>query len=213
MRHPLILLFCLLPMAVVAKPAEYKLDPVHTRVLFAVSHAGFSQSLGTVSGSTGTIQFDPADWSTAKLSVSVPMTRLDMGDSGWNRAVTERGLLDVADYPAATFVSSRIVPKDSNHASVCGTMTLHGVARDICMDVTLNQVKREAMPPFHRTAGFSAVATLSRKAFGIDAWPTVIGDEVQLRIEAEGVLGGSAPAEDNAPSGQQAPRSLPGAHP
>ena len=41
------------------------------------------------------------------------------------------------------------------------------------------------MPPFRRTVGFSATAALSRKDFGIDAWPSVIGDAVELRIEAE----------------------------
>ena len=53
--------------------------------------------------------------------------------------------------------------------------------------MTFNQLKRHPLPPFHRTAGFSATATLSRKAFGIDAWPSVIGDDVELRIEAEAI--------------------------
>jgi hypothetical protein len=55
------------------------------------------------------------------------------------------------------------------------------------MEVTFNALKRHPLPPFRRTAGFSATATLSRKAFGIDAWPSVIGDEVKLLIEAEAV--------------------------
>ncbi len=29
----------------------YRLDPVHTRVLFTIDHAGYSQAMGTVSGS------------------------------------------------------------------------------------------------------------------------------------------------------------------
>ena len=36
-----------------AGPARYNLDPVHTRVMFAIDHAGFSKAIGTVSGSTG----------------------------------------------------------------------------------------------------------------------------------------------------------------
>lgn len=192
------LLCCLLamPLAASAQPADYHFDPVHTRVLFSVSHAGFSYAMGTVSGSTGSLVFDPDDWSTAKVSVSVPLTRLDLGDADWNRAVGARNLLDVQGHPVATFVSSRVVPKDPQHASVCGTLTLHGVGSDTCLDVTFHQLKHHPMPPFRRTAGFSATATLSRKAFGIDAWPTVIGDEVQLRIEAEAVRGA---AETNSP--------------
>ena len=187
----------LLPAPAFAAPAGYRLDPVHTRVLFAISHAGYSHALGTVSGSTGTLVFDPDDWSSAKVSVRVPLARLDLGDAGWNRAAGGHGLLDVERYPVATFVSSRIEPKDPTHAAVCGTLTLHGVGQEVCLQVTFNQLKRLTLPPFHRIAGFSATTTLSRKAFGIDAWPTVIGDEVELRIEAEAEPG--AAPDDNAP--------------
>lgn len=171
------------PLAAVATPATYQLDPVHTRVLFLVGHAGFSQAMGTVSGSTGTLTFDPQDWSSATLSVSIPMSRMDLGDAGWNRAAD--GLVDGHQFPTATFVSSTIQAHDATHASVCGALTLHGTPRPLCLQVTFNQLKRAPVPPFRRTAGFSATATLSRKAFGIDGWPTVIGDAVDLRIEAE----------------------------
>lgn len=200
--------------AAVAQPVAYRLDPVHTRVLFAVSHAGFSQSMGTVSGSSGTLLFDPGDWSTAALSVSVPMTRIDLGDEKWNRAASARNLLDVAEHPIATFVSSTIQPKDAQHAAVCGTLTLRGVARDVCLEVIFNQVKHHPMPPFRRTAGFSATTTLSRKAFGMDAWPNVIGDAVQLRIEAEALRNGAAADDGPAmPPAVPATQALPSSAP
>ncbi|NUS37423.1 MAG: polyisoprenoid-binding protein [Lysobacter sp.] len=211
----------LLPLRAHAAGDGYALDPVHTRVLFAVSHAGFSQALGTVSGSGGQLWFDPADWAGAKLAVTVPLARLDLGDAGWNRAASARNLLDVAHYPVATFVSNRIAPRDAQHAQVCGDLTLHGVRRDTCLDVTFNQLRRHPLPPFRRTAGFSATTTLSRKDFGIDAWPTVIGDRIQLRIEAEavrdgGVSAGSiglraddATSQTPAPEARQAPPANP----
>ncbi|MFS8063732.1 MAG: YceI family protein [Luteimonas sp.] len=191
-----LLLGLLLPIAAVARPASYTLDPVHTRVMFAVSHAGFSHALGTVSGSTGTLVFDPDDWTTAQLQVSIPIARFDLGDAKWNQAVGARNLLDVQAHPVATFVSTRIEPKDANHAAVCGTLQLRDVGHEVCLDVTLNQLKRHPLPPFRRTAGFSATATLSRKDFGITAWPGVIGDDVELRIEAEAIRSGRADAQD-----------------
>lgn len=199
------LLALALPSAAVAEPARYALDPVHTRVLFAVGHAGFSQALGTVSGSHGELVFDPDDWSQAKLSVEVPLDRLDMGDAKWTRAVQATNLLDTAKHPIARFVSTRIEPADATHAKVCGELEIRGVVRDTCLDVTFNQLKRHPMPPFRRTAGFSATATLQRGDFGIDAWKSVIGDEVQLRIEAEAVRAGndtdSPSATDNTTPG------------
>jgi len=185
---PLGLALLLMPLTALpaqAASAAYELDPVHTRVMIAVEHAGFSKAIGTVSGSSGHLQFDPEDWTTAKLEVSVPLQRLDLGDEKWNKAVLARNLLDAEEFPTASFVSTRIEPIDPQHASVYGTLTLHGVAKEVKLDVTLNALKRHPLPPFRRTAGFSATATLSRAEFGIDAWKSVIGDSVELRLEVE----------------------------
>lgn len=177
--------FFAIPAAQAFERQTYAIDPVHTRVLFAVDHAGFSKAMGTVSGSTGTLVFDRDDWSSARLDVRVPVERLDLGDPKWNDAVRAGNLLDTKRHPEAHFVSTKIEPVDADHAKVCGDLTLRGVTRPVCMDVTFNALKRHPLPPFHRTAGFSATTTISRAEFGMSAWPTVIGDAVELRIEAE----------------------------
>ncbi len=208
-----------LPMAAAAaEPSRYELDPVHTRVLVAVEHAGFSSALGTVSGTTGTLLFDPEDWRIARLEASVPLARLDLGDTAWNRAALANNLLDTDDHPVATFVSTRVEPTTANSAKVCGDLTLHGITRELCLDVTMNALKRHPLPPFRRTAGFSATTSLSRKAFGIDAWPSVIGDSIELRIEAEAIRSGRAILEeldDKAPPAEalHVPSDTPGSEP
>lgn len=186
LRSRLCLLAALaMPGAAWAASETYQLDPVHTRVLFSVSHAGFSQAMGTVSGSTGLIEFDPDDWSRARVQVSVPLDRADLGDAAWNKAVAASNLLDVKDHPRAEFVSTRVMPRGGDHFDVVGQLTLHGVTREVTLAVTFNQLKRHPLPPFRRTVGFSATTTLSRAAFGIDAWPSVIGDAVQLNLQVE----------------------------
>lgn len=196
--------------AIATEAQPYALDPVHTRVLFAIEHAGFSKALGTISGSTGVLMFDPDDWATAQLDVRVPLTALDLGDAKWNAATLARNLLDGERYPEARFVSSRVLPRDETHAQVCGELNLRGVTRPLCLDVTFNALKRHPMPPFRRTAGFSAVGMLSRRDFGIDAWPTLIGDAVELRIEAEAVRTDRAAADGiGAPGGLPPPPTGP----
>ena len=170
-----------------AQADTYRLDPVHTRVLLAVDHAGFSSALGTLSGAQGTLWFDPdaEDWRGARVEVEIPLARLDFGDEAWNRATLARGLLDAQAHPVARFVSTRVEPVDARHARVYGQLQLRGVEREVAMEVRLNAARRHPLPPFRRTVGFSATATLSRADFGIDAWPSMIGDAVELRIEAE----------------------------
>lgn len=194
--------------AVAAEPGHYTLDPVHTRVMFTIDHAGFSKAIGTVSGSTGTLVFDPEDWNHAKLQATVPLARIDLGDERWNKAALARNLLDVADHPFAEFLSTRVEPVTPDRAIAYGTLTLRGISREIALDIRLNAVKRHPLPPFRRTAGFSATTTLSRKDFGIDAWPSVIGDTVELRIEAEAIRSRAA-NEPDTPDAPETASSVP----
>lgn len=213
-----------------ARLRTWSLDPVHTRIAFAVEHAGFSNALGTFSGATGTLAFDPdaGDWAGARLEVQVPVARLDLGDAEWNEATLARKLLDAEAHPFAGFVSTRVDPVDPTHATVHGLLTLRGETREVALDVVLNAVQRHPMPPFRRTAGFSATATIRRGDFGIDAWKSIIGDTVELRIEAEATLArtrddahgpgideqetGPAPAADEPPA-QELPATEPDATP
>lgn len=176
---------CVCATAHAGEPPRYVIDPVHTRVLFEIDHAGFSKAIGTVSGSEGSLHFDADDWSTAKLEVTVPMQRLDMGDSGWSASVFAPRFLDIKRYPQARFVSTRVERHEGNRGTVCGELTLHGTTRPLCMALVLNRIARHPLPPFRRTAGFSARASLKRSDFGMTSWRSLVGDEVELRIEAE----------------------------
>jgi polyisoprenoid-binding protein YceI len=193
-----------LAMSAAAEPARYALDPVHTRVLFAVDHAGYSRALGTVSGSTGTVVFDPEDWSSARVEVEVPLARLDLGDADWNAAALR--MLDAQAHPVARFVSRRVEPVAADAARVCGDLTLGAATREFCLHVQFNQLRRYPLPPFRRTAGFSAAGDLSRGDFGLTRWARLVGDTVELRIEAEAHYLG--PATD-APAPEDRPADMP----
>jgi polyisoprenoid-binding protein YceI len=173
----------------------YRLDPVHTRVAFQVSHAGFSRPIASFSQVQGELAFDEADWSTATLEARIPIATLDLGDGDWQQRILDRSFFDVAKFPEARFVSTRVEPVDATHAHVTGDLTLHGVTRPVTLEVTLNALRRHPLT-FRRTAGFSATGTLRRSDFGMDAWKSVVGDEVTLIIEVEAQRGGDdAPAQ------------------
>lgn len=183
----------LIAMLVLADPAiaaarEYQLDPVHTRVAFQVDHAGFSRAIGTFSGVTGTLVFDPADWRTATLAVELPLASLDLGDAEWNARVLDRTFLDATAHPVARFTSTRVEPTGEDTARVHGELSLRGTTRELTLDVRLNALKRHPLT-FKRTAGFSATGRLLRQDFGMTAWQRLVGAEVTLQIEAEAIRG------------------------
>lgn len=169
-----------------AKLETFSLDPVHTRVAFRVDHAGLSHAVGTFSGSTGELRFDPDDLSSASVDVTVTLASLEIGDAAWRTKVLGRSFLDADDQPVARFVSTRVEPGDAGKARVFGQLTLRGVTREVSLDVQFNALKRHPLT-LRRTAGFSATGSLSRSDFGMDAWRSMVGDTVELIIEVEAV--------------------------
>jgi polyisoprenoid-binding protein YceI len=168
---------------------NYRLDPVHTRVAFQVSHAGFSRPVASFSQVQGELAFDAADWSTATLEARIPIATLELGDADWQARILDRSFFDAARFPVARYVSTQVVAVDATHARVTGDLTLHGVTHPVTLEVTLNALRRHPLT-FKRTAGFSATGTLKRSDFGMDAWKSVVGDDITLIIEVEAQRGG-----------------------
>ena len=187
-----------------AKPREYQLDPVHTRIAFQVDHAGLSRAIGTFSVATGTLVFDPDDWTTATLEASVPLASLDLGDERWQSRILDRTFLDAEAHPVARFVSTRVEPTGEGTARMHGELNLRGTTREVTLDVRLNALKRHPLT-FKRTAGFSATGRLVRQDFGMTAWERLVGAEVTLQIEAEAIRGrADGGSQDEASDGPEA---------
>ena len=66
-----LLAFALLPALASARVISYRIDPVHTQVLFSVDHDGYSQPVGRLQVKAGWLQFDEDDWSRAQVEVTI----------------------------------------------------------------------------------------------------------------------------------------------
>lgn len=186
MRMPrfLPLLFAFATAAATAAPQHYELDPVHTRIVFAIDHLGFSKSLGAFSHPDGSLWFDPDDWRSARLDVTVDIASLDLGDADWRQRMLKRDYFDIRKHTRARFVSTSVEPTGSDTARVHGNFTLRGITQPLTLEVKLNKHGRHPLT-LRTTAGFSATATLQRSAFGMRDNLRTVGDSVELRIEAE----------------------------
>ena len=75
-----------------------------------------------------------------------------------------------------------------------GDLTLHGVTKPVDVEFTLNRVGNNPYR-FKQKAGFSATATIKRADFGITRYADVIGENIALRFEIEGLRDGAAAKE------------------
>jgi polyisoprenoid-binding protein YceI len=206
-HRPMLLCTLLLPTLAAADAEHWRLDPVHTQIAFAVDHLGFSAALGMLDIERGALEFDPENWQAGRVDVSIDLRSLRMGDTKWETTVGSWQFLNTAKWPTARFVGTRIERRDESRGVVHGALTLHGVTKPVDVEFTINKIGNDPYR-FKRSAGFSARATLRRSDFGMNRLPSVVGDAVELRIEAQALRDrdavvdpptGAAPDEPNEP--------------
>ncbi|HEX7917279.1 YceI family protein [Rudaea sp.] len=185
------------PAAALAAAHDYRLDNVHTQVTASASHLGFSQPGGRLHVTGGWFRFDPDDWSTAQVDVTIDATSIDFGNAAWNDKLRSREFLDVAHHPTARFVADKVEKIGEKTGVAHGKLTLLGLTRPLDLAITLNRVAVHAFT-FKWTAGFQASAQFKRSDFRMTKYLPDVGDEVSIRIEAEGIR--DADAQKTAPA-------------
>ena len=177
-----------------AHPLDYRIDTVHSQVLFSADHDGYSNPVGRLAIARGWLRFDPDDWIASKVVADIDLASADLGDKGWNGAVTGGNFLDAAQFPVAHFESDSVTKTGESTGTLEGQLTLRGVTLPVKVDFTVNRVGMTLFG-FETIAGFSGHATLDRTKFGMTAFPKAVGTEVTIRLEIEATLDRSAESD------------------
>lgn len=90
---------------------------------------------------TAVIDYDAAKPETAKATVDIDTTSMDLGDPEYNKEVAKKEWFNAAQFPKATFVSSSIKPAGAGKFNVAGKLTIKGKTADVAFPMT---VKTEA---------------------------------------------------------------------
>ena len=188
--RPYAVLACLALLALAprahAAAATYRFDPVHSQITFFVDHDGYSDASGRLRIARGWFRFDPGDWSTAKVVADIDLGGVDMGDRDWNRIVAGSDFLDAKAQPYAHFVSGEIEKTGVDTGMLFGQLSLRGHTVGIAFPFRFNR-RAFTIYGLHTVAGFTGLATLDRKDFGIDAYTKAVGVEVKVLLEIEGI--------------------------
>ena len=171
------------PIASRVPAGTYQVDPAHTQVSWQVNHMGFSMLEGQFGASGGSITIDPKKPAATKVDISFNVDDLSVTSAGFAKHLKSEDFFNAAQYPTARFVSTRIVPKGANSATMTGNLTIKDQTKPVTLDVTLNNGGDHPMKKVP-AIGFDATTTLKRSDFGVGAYAPVVSDTVNLTIHA-----------------------------
>jgi polyisoprenoid-binding protein YceI len=180
-----------LPLAAIAAPESYTLDPYHTYPHFAVEHFGVSQYWGRFDRSSGKFTIDRAA-RKGTLELNVETASVSTGDNErGSRARTldehlrSADFFNVAEFPRMSFKSSEVKFNGDAPAEVSGELTLLGVTKPLTLKIE-RWVCRDH--PFSKKpmCGGNASGALKRTDFGMKYAVPAVSDEIRLYVQFEG---------------------------
>lgn len=178
----------MVPLNVLA--ATYTLDPVHTTVGFKVKHLMIANVKGDFEKFAGTVIIDEKDITKSNVTVSIEMASINTSNAKRDEHLRSGDFFDVAKFPVMTFQSTKVERSGADTLKVTGNLTIKGVTKQVVLTVDGPSAEIKS-PQGVVKRGASAVAKINRQDFGVswnkklDAGAVVVGDEVQISIEAE----------------------------
>lgn len=163
--------------ASVALAANLKVDTAKSTV-----GATFRQMGVPVDGKFGKIvaqiDYDAAKPENAKASVDIDVASFDLGDPDYNSEVRKKEWFNAAQFPKASFVSTKIRPAGAGKLEVGGKLTLKGKTAEVSFPMT---VKKEGALQV-----FEGSLPIKRLAFGIGEgeWKdtSIVADDVVIKF-------------------------------
>lgn len=165
-----------------AQAAKYDIDARHTQVLFTYNHFGYSNITGRFTEVSGTFDFDAKDPTKSSIDVQLPISSVSTGVVKMDEHLRSPDMFDEAQFPTASFKSTKVTSAGDNKLKVAGDLTIHGVTRPVVLDVTVNSTAPKRDTP---AAGFDATTTIKRSDFGVNFMLPGVADEVKLSITME----------------------------
>lgn len=164
----------------------FKIDGVHSSVVYKIKHAGVSHFWGRFNKVEGSFTWDGSKPEAATFDISIPADSIDSANSGRDNHLKNPDFFNTKEFPTITF-KSKGLEKSGDGWTLKGELTLLGQTKPVSAKFNFLG-ERDAGPRMGYRAGFDAEFTIKRSDFGMKYGIEngALGDDVTIIVGIAG---------------------------
>lgn len=164
----------------------YRVDTVHSSLLFRVKRLDVVNVYGRFNGLQGKLVVDPDNPGLSSVELEVKSENVDTNNERRDNHLRSPDFFNAIQFPVISFKSTKIRKLAENRYEVTGDLNLHGVTRSV--SATIEQTgfgkdPRRGTP----LIGFETTFRIKRSDFGMNFMQGPLSDEVELIVAVHGV--------------------------
>jgi polyisoprenoid-binding protein YceI len=183
MALPIVLAAGLFAGAPAAHASEFKFDQRRTEVSFVYTMALATQR-GRFTKVSGKLDYDAAAPDQSKISASIDAASLATGDPIVDSELKGSQFFNVTASPTIAFKSVAVRSLSATAADVAGEITINGITKGVTLKVSLAPHDDPALKYDKGAHKFVAKTRIQRSAFNMTGYPSLVGDDIDIEINA-----------------------------
>lgn len=174
------------PKAAAAAGGSFKVDGVHSAVVYKISHMGVSNFYGRFNKVSGNFTWDSAKPEASTIDIKIESDSIDSNNKGRDTHLKGPDFFNVKEYPEISFTAKSLA-KTGADWTLTGDLTLLGKSNSVSAKFVPTGEK-DAGGQFGYRAGFEAHFKIKRSDFGMSYGVNngSLGDEVEVIVAIEG---------------------------
>ncbi|HEX8291313.1 MAG TPA: YceI family protein [Pyrinomonadaceae bacterium] len=177
---------------------DFKIDPAHSVVGFAVRHYEINWIEGRFKDFEGTIRYDDKDVTKSSVEFTAKVESIDTGVAPRDKHLRTADFFEVEKYPTMTFKSTHVERKGKAGFVLHGDLTLKGVTKPVELPFKVTGAVQDGRG--NTRFGVEAETKINRRDFGINYGNAFagggldVGNEVSIKLQLEAVKAAPKPA-------------------
>lgn len=163
-----------------ARAESYRVDPVHSSVIFKIRHLNTSYFQGRFNSVAGQLTLDAPN---PAIDVQVKAESVDTANPARDQHIKSPDFLNARQFPDIAFKSTAIKKVEEGKYDVEGNLTMHGATKPVKLQLVRTGSGRGQRGG--TIAGFETSFDIKRSEFGMTNSLESLGDEVRLFIGLE----------------------------